>query len=119
MERLDLHLRNGFILILVVLGVMSCGLTPLLIWFVSIKDYPKSFDAEGVTLRNGRRLPWKDLTETRRLILRSRGGGRQVVTGVGLVFGKTHVKVAPRVLVEGPRVFPYLSRILGQDLTKP
>jgi|SRR5436190_12762913 hypothetical protein len=117
MDRLDLHLKGGFIVLMVALGLMSCGLTPLVIWLVSIKDYPKSLDPEGVTLRNGQRLPWKDLTERRRLIFRR--GGRQVVTGVGLVFGKTQVKIAPRVLAEGSRVLPYLSRILGEDLTVP
>jgi hypothetical protein len=118
MDRLDLHLKGSFVALMVVLGLMSCGLTPLLMWLVSVKDYPKALDAEGVTLRNGQKLPWKTLTEKKRLILRAKSG-RQVVTGVGLVFGKTHVKIAPRVLAEGPRVLPYLSRILGEDLSAP
>jgi hypothetical protein len=118
MDRLELHLKGWFVLLMIALGFMSCGLTPLIIWFVSVKDYPKALDAEGVMLRNGQHVPWKNLTERRKLILRTKAG-RQVVTGVGLVFGKIHVKLAPRVLVEGSQIFPYLKRILGEDLSVP
>lgn len=64
------------------------------------------------------RVPWKNLTERRKLIFRTKAG-RRVVTGVGLVFGKTHVKLAPRVLVEGSQIFPFLKRVLGEDLSVP
>lgn len=118
MDRLDLHLKGSFIALMIALGLMSCGLTPLIMWLVSVKDYPKALDSEGVTLRNGQRLPWKALTGRRRLIFRTRNG-RQTVTGLGLSFGKTQVKIAPKVWVEGSRVLPYLSRVLGEDLTVP
>ena len=96
----------------------AVGLTPLVIWLLSVKHYPRSLDPEGVTLKSGQRLPWKDLTQKRRLVVQTRSG-RKTVTGVGLVFGKTQVKIAPRVLVDGARVLPYLSRVLGEDLTTP
>ena len=117
MDRLELHLGGGFIALMIALGLMSFGFVPLVIWLAAVKDYPKALDAEGVTLRNGRKLPWSQLTGTRRLIVRR--GSQRAVTGVGLVFGKKTVKIAPRVLREGARVLPYLSRILGADLTRP
>jgi hypothetical protein len=117
MDRLDLHLTTTFKVLMVFLGFMSCGVTPLVMWFVSVKDYPKAFDAEGVTLRAGQKLPWRSVTGVKRLVVRR--GGSEYVTGVGLSFGNTQVKIAPRVLVEGNRVLPYLSRALGQDLTRP
>ena len=45
MERLELHLKGTFVLLMIALGFMSCGLTPLIIWLVSVKDYPKALDA--------------------------------------------------------------------------
>jgi hypothetical protein len=116
MERLELHLKGGFIAIMVILGFMSCGLTPLVMWLVSVKDYPKALDAEGVTLRSGQKLPWSQLTEKKKLVLRR--GSQKTVTGLGLVFGKKRVNIAPRALVEGDRVLPFLSRILREDLTR-
>jgi hypothetical protein len=119
MDRLDLHLKGTFILLMIVLGFMSCGMVPFVVWFVSVRHYPKALDRDGVTLKDGRRLPWKDVTAKKRLILRKAGSNHAVVTGVGLSFGKTTVSIAPRVLVEGPQVLPFLSRVLGEDLTKP
>jgi len=118
MDRLELHLKGWFVVLMIALGLMSCGLTPLIIWLVSVKDYPKALDAEGVTLRNGQRVLWKQLTARRKLIFRAKSG-RQVVTGVGLTFGNIQVKLAPRVLIEGPQIFPFLKRILGEDLSIP
>jgi len=119
MDRLDLHLKGTFIVLMIALGFMSCGMAPLVMWFLSIRHYPKALDREGVTLKDGRRLPWKDLTGKKRLILRKQGSSRAVVTGVGLEFGKTTVNIAPRVLVEGAQVLPFLSSVLGEDLSKP
>jgi len=117
MERFDIRLRGGFVVLMIALGLMSCGLTPLLMWLVSVRHYPKSLDAEGVTIRDGTKLPWNALTARRRLILRR--NGRQTVTGVGLEFGATKVAIAPRAFVDGERVLPYLSKVLGVDLTLP
>ena len=117
MERLALQLKAGFIVLLVVLGVMSCGLTPLIIWLVSIKDYPRMLDAEGVTLRNGNRVSWRELTQRKKVVVQR--GSLRYVSGIVLHFGKTTVKIAPRVLADGNRVLPYISRILGEDLTRP
>jgi hypothetical protein len=117
MDRLELRLSGGFVFLLVALGLMSCGFAPLVIWLVTIKDYPKAIDAQGVTLRNGRLLPWKELSGKRKLVVHS--GSRQFVAGVSLTFGKVQVKIAPRALQGGERVLPYLGRILGEDLTRP
>lgn len=117
MNRLDLHLTTMFKVLLVLLGFASCGLTPLVMWLVSVRHYPKAFDAEGLTLRSGQKLPWKAVTGVKRLLVQH--GSTQSVAGVGLTFGSTQVKIAPRVLAEGNQVLPYLSRVLGQDLTRP
>lgn len=117
MERLELRLKAGFIVLLVVLGVMSCGLTPLIIWLVSIKDYPRLLDAAGVTLRNGKQVSWRELTRRQKVVVQR--GSLRYVSGIVLNFGKTTVKIAPRVLVEGNRVLPYISQVLGEDLTRP
>jgi hypothetical protein len=117
MDRLDLHLKGSFIVILVLLGLLSCGITPLVMWLVTVKNYPKGLDVEGVTLRNGERVPWTALTAKKKMILRR--VGRQSVIGVVLTFGKTKVNLAPRVLAEEDKVLPFLSRVLREDFTRP
>jgi hypothetical protein len=116
-DRLDLHLKGGFIVLLVLLGCMSCGLTPLVMWLVAVRKYPKGLDSQGVTLRNGERVPWSALTGKKKTILSN--GGRKSVVGVMLTFGETKVSVAPRVMVEETQVLPFLSRVLGEDFTTP
>ena len=37
MERIDFHLKGGFIAILIALGLMSCGFAPFVMWLVSIR----------------------------------------------------------------------------------
>jgi hypothetical protein len=117
MDRLELRLAGWFTFMMIALGFMSCGFAPLVMWLTTIKDYPKVIDPEGVTMRNGSRFSWKDLTSKRKLVFLNRG--RQTVMGLGLTFGTTQVKIAPRALEGGERVLPYLSRILGEDLTRP
>ena len=116
-DRLDLHLKGGFIVLLVLLGLMSCGFTPLIMWLVALKNYPKGLDDQGVTLRNGQRVPWSALTAKKKVILSK--GGRKSVASVVLTFGNTKVNIAPRVLVEETRVLPFLSRVLREDFTTP
>jgi hypothetical protein len=116
-ERLDLHLKGSFIVILVLLGCVSCGITPLIMWLATVKNYPKGLDGEGVTLRSGARVPWSSLTGKKKMILRR--GGRKSVIGVVLTFGSTKVNIAPRVLAEETQVLPFLSRVLREDFTTP
>jgi hypothetical protein len=86
-------------------------------WFVAVKKYPKSLDGQGVTLRNGERVPWSAVTGRKKTILSNRG--RKSVVGVILTFGERKVSIAPRVLVEDTQVLPFLSRVLGEDFTTP
>jgi hypothetical protein len=117
MPRLDLHLTTTLKVLMVLLGFASCGFTPLVMWLVSVRHYPSAFDAEGLTQRSGQKLPWKSVTGVKKLVVRH--GSTKSVVGVSLSFGNTRVKIAPRVLAEGNQVLPYLSRVLGQDLTRP
>ena len=103
---------------MVILGLMSLGFVPLVMWFLAVRHYPKSLDSEGITLKSGERLLWKDLTGTSKLVFKASSGSKYL-TGLGLKFGKKQVNIAPRVLAEGPQVFPFIGRILGQDAITP
>jgi hypothetical protein len=116
MDRMDLHLSRGFTIIMVVAGLFTCGMVPLILWVFTIKDYPKSLDTEGITLKSGERLLWKDLTQKRKQVS-ILSNDRRIVTGVSLHFGKKHVKIAPQVLAEGYDSLRFISGILGEDLT--
>ena len=115
MNRLDLHLKPSFIAMMVILGCMSFGFVPLVIWLMAARHYPKALDSDGITLRTGEKLLWRDLTEKKRMIVEN--GRSRYVAGVGLKFGKKNVQIAPAWLAEGPQVLPYVSRVLGEDLT--
>jgi len=115
MNRMDLHLKGSFIVLMVILGCMSFGFVPLVIWLMASRHYPKALDSEGVTMRGGQRLLWRDLTEKKRLVVQN--GSSKYVAGLGLKFGRKNVHIAPTWLVEGPQVLPYVSRILGEDVT--
>jgi hypothetical protein len=115
-DRFDVRLKGGYVALLVALGFMSCGFAPFIMWVTAISKYPRSFDTEGVTLRSGQKIPWRDLTERRRTVLQGRR--HNTVTALGLKFGKVSVAIAPTVWVDGHDVLPRLSRILGEDLTK-
>lgn len=45
-------------------GCFTIGVAPILMWIVS-QRFPRTLDDEGVTLRNGRRLVWRDLKPVR------------------------------------------------------
>lgn len=112
MDRLELHFNRRFKIMMVLLGLVSFGFLPLLLWFAAARHYPRALDAEGVTLRSGERLPWRDLTGRHTTVARL-GGGRSAVTVVDLRFGRRTAKISVPMLAEGAQAVAYLDRLLG------
>lgn len=69
--RIDVSLTRFYKVTMGCGGLMSLGVVPLAMWFGSRK-FPRTLDAEGVTLRNGQRLKWSELTPIK--MVTQRGG---------------------------------------------
>ena len=115
MQKMDIHLNPGIVAIMVLLGFMSCGLVPLVWWLTAAKDYPKAVDTAGITMRNGRHLPWTQLTKKHKTVVEFSSGTR-AVTGVRLHFGNDSVNLAPKSFKEGDAVIDFVSQAIGEDL---
>lgn len=55
-----------YYLTMIVGGLMSCGVVAAVMWFV-MKKLPAAMDAEAVTTRGGRRIPWSELSLRKRV----------------------------------------------------
>src|SRR3954468_5049272 len=78
MNTLDVHLSRFFVGVMIIAGIFTCGVAPLLMWF-SARKFPRAIDPEGLTLRNGTRLLWSDLSDVKRVTVVSQSGTR--ITG--------------------------------------
>jgi hypothetical protein len=116
--RLEIHLAPWFIAMMVVLGLMSCGLVPVVMWLFALKHYPTAIDEQGVTLRGGELLPWSGLTKVHKTVV-VRGGSSKWVSVVDLHFGAKMAKLAPQVFKEGYGVLDHAGRMINQDLRAP
>src|SRR5262245_36060687 len=117
MERMDLHVSKVLKIALIISGVMSLGMMPFAFWVLGVpRRSPKALDPEGVTLRNGERYEWGNVTNIdvrrKRVAL-----FYSYIAAVILSFGKKRVAFAPHHLQEGQQIFPYLNRVLGKDIT--
>lgn len=114
MEALRIGLARQYKVLMVVAFFFSFGLLTLILWLVTWR-WPRILDSEGVTLRNGNRLLWKDLTRVQPVTVVNRYGSR--VTGrIDLHFGKNKVPLVGQSLKEGALVFAFVGRVLGQDI---
>jgi len=114
LQKIEVHLSKSYIVIMVLTGLFTCGFTIIFMWFTA-RCWPAVIDEEGITMRSGKRVYWRDLTEQRRVRV-VRGGSR--VTGrLDLIFGKTVVQIVPHSLKEGPEVMQFLSELFGENVT--
>jgi hypothetical protein len=110
MNEIKLHFSVQFIILMILMGICSFGLMPLFLW-LGARSWPRLIDQDGMTLRNGKRLSWKDVTEFRRVNLRIHGisaGGR-----IEVLFGKKKVPIPLNSFSEGREVLAFLSQRFG------
>jgi hypothetical protein len=115
LPQLQVGLGAGFIAYEIFMGLITLGVTALITHFFITARWPRVIDPQGVTLRSGKRLAWKDLTDVNRVRLRiygARAGGR-----VEFLFGKEKMIVVPVSLDNGRQALACISQILGRDVT--
>ena len=90
---------------MVILGLFSMGVAPWAIWR-SMRTWPAQADEEGMTLRNGTRIPWTDFTQIRKVDVML--NGRKVSQRFDLRWPKGKVSIVPDRLFEGDTVAQYV-----------
>jgi hypothetical protein len=98
---------------MILLGLVSFGIFALLYWWFA-RRLPRKLDPEGMTLRNGQRLAWRDVAAVRQVqVIR---GGVPVGQRWEVVAGPVQAVIVPAYLAEGKAVIQFLARVLGQNL---
>jgi hypothetical protein len=105
----DVHLSKPFLTFLVVIGIITFGTFAVVFWMAT-RRWPSRIDPEGMTLRNGHRLAWQDVTEVTMLVKRI--GGAAVNKSWRIRGGGVTAEVVPRSLAEGPSVREFLQAVL-------
>ena len=73
-------------------GLLTFGMYAIFMWFMIYRNLPKRLDGQGITLMDGRRFKWKDITRVRR--------GQDLA----IWFGETCVSILPADLENGGEV---------------
>jgi hypothetical protein len=115
MMRQEVHLSRFYIGVMIFVGLMTCGIGALIMWRIASTQFPSVIDSQGIKLRNGDYLLWKDLTAKKRITVVTKTGQR-MAGGLDLYFGKKKVKIAPQSFAEGHAVLDTLRKILGDNV---
>jgi hypothetical protein len=110
---ISLHLSTGMRALLGILMVMSCGAAALALRSLR-KSWPRQFDAAGITVADGRRFDWSELSAVRPLNVFVHG--LPVARRIDLVFAGATVQVFPESLREGRKVLAFIERRLDTKL---
>ena len=106
---LDVHLGYPFLTFMAVLGAITFGMMALFFWIQS-RRFPKRLDPDGMTVRNGSRFRWNEVTEISKGIKRL--GGVPINKWWELRAGKVKASIVPNSLAEGKAVQEFLARHL-------
>jgi hypothetical protein len=112
MDRVEVHLGGNVRTLLVLLVPLTLGFGTLAVW-LSMLNWPRLVDREGVTTRGGKRYAWSALTQVTPVTTVNRSG-RRITGRLDLAFGKSKVQVVPHSLREGQQVMDLISSVLGQ-----
>lgn len=108
---MQIELSSGFKMTLWLVGLMTCGIGALGLWLTT-RSWPQLMDDEGITLRNGKRVAWRDCTKVVRVTAVAEGGGR--ISGrAELEFGRVKVPLVPQSVVQGQAMLDYASQRIG------
>jgi len=116
MGKLEVSLSGSYKFVMCLVGLCTFGLGAVVMW-LSARSWPRVLDAEGITLRSGRRMAWDDLTDVRKVTVVDPNRGRRVTGRLDLVFGRKKARVVPQSLRQGPEVMAFLTDALGQQVS--
>jgi hypothetical protein len=100
-QRHEIRVSVGFILVCVLLGLVTFGVVPL-IMILARRGLPKVVDDDGLTLGDGTRIPWKACTHI-----------AKVPGQTQLVFGGTTVPFPTFSIRRGKQILSEIRERLG------
>lgn len=106
-----MHLSEPYKELMRLLAFTSLGIGTLALWLTA-RTWPRVVDSEGITVRNGKRVRWSEMTDSR-LVTVTDQNGRRVTGRLDLYFGKTKVKVVPHSIAEGREVMDFIAKVAG------
>lgn len=108
---MQIELNASFKMILWLVGLFTCGVGALGLWLTA-RSRPRIMDDEGITLRNRKRVLWRDCTRAIQVTAVADGGGR--ISGrAELEFGAVKVPLVPQSVAQGQAMLDYASRRAG------
>jgi hypothetical protein len=108
-----LFTENGLPIAAISGVLLTCTIAlPIWMW----RRWPRSVDAEGLTMRSGRRHLWKDLRDLRRVRTLSRYGRRMTSWRLELVFATGKAELDSITFDNARDVGYFLERVLQREL---
>lgn len=108
--KIEVRIKPTYIIVSLLLALFTFGIGGLVMWLMTI-TWPRSLDQEGITLRSGKRVLWKNATRaqpTRVVFL-----GMRVNGGLILHFGNDMVSVVPASITPADQVVELVARKTG------
>jgi hypothetical protein len=114
-DRVELDFTPAFWIMTALIGILTLGLGFLLMLFVVARPWPKVADREGLTLRNGKRFLWSQLTNVQAVTVTGIGGVR-MAGRADLLFGTTTVHVVPVSIAPAQELFALIEEVTGRPV---
>lgn len=108
MDRVEVKLSFGYILLLAFFGLLTFGILPLVMVF-ELRKWPRVFDRKGLETRGGLRIPWSELSSVSWL---QAGFAKQL----SINFGATEVKLLPVWVRDKQKVIAFLGEVTNRKL---
>ena len=105
MQRHEIRVSIGFIIVCVTLGVLTFGVVPLVL-LLARRNLPRVVDNDGLTLGDGTRIPWSACTHV-----------AKVPGTTQLVFGGTTVSFPTFSIRRGKKILAEIRQRLGLPAT--
>jgi hypothetical protein len=107
-DRVDVKLSFGYLILLAVFGVITIGIVPLAV-ALELRKWPRTFDRTGLVTRGGLRIPWSELSSVTWL---QAGFAKKLAIN----FGATEVTLLPVWVRDKKRVIAFLSEVTNREI---
>ena len=115
MDRMELKTSLGFKIRLAIVALFSLGLG-LLSHLIRSRSWPRLIDREGITLRNGTRYAWSNLSRVGVLIVVDRRGMTLPFGGAWqLTFGEVTITLNPSTFRKGNEALELITALTGRS----
>jgi hypothetical protein len=115
MSRIEVSYSTAFYVMSSIVGVLTLGIGFLLMFLVVPRKWPRVADQEGLTLRNGKRFLWSQLTNHQAVTVVGPGGIR-TAGRLDLIFGTYVVHVVPVSITPAQELIAFIGEQTGRQM---